>query len=265
MLEGGNVVPMSLRAVVIAFPLAELLLAASLCAQYPDSPRTNQRPDGFLFQAPRATLAVRAGYDLRRARSDIFGFFKDTLTLSRSDFNAVSIAGDLGIRISGPVDLVLGAAYARRAADSEFRGWVDQDGLPITQTTTFYTVPLSASLRWYLASRGRQVGRFVWIPARFQPYVGAGAGMVRYSLKQAGSFVDSEDLSIFSDVLLSEGWTPMGLVMAGVDYTVVPRVGVNADVRYLHGNGNLRGDFVGFTDGIDLSGFQFSLGLQFRL
>lgn len=258
--------PVSLRTIVIAFPVADLLLAASLCAQDLNVPRTNQSPDGFLFQAPRATLSVRVAYDVRRSSDSLRTYFlTDELTLNRGDFNAIGIAGDLGIRVTDAVDLVLSAAYSQSNADSEFRDWFDQDSLPITQTTTFYTVPLSASLRWYPASRGRQVGRFVWIPARFQPYVGAGAGMVRYSLKQSGSFVDYQDLSIFSDVLSSEGWAPLFLATAGVDYTVVPRVGVNADARYLRANGNLRRDFVDFRDGIDLSGFQFSLGLQFRL
>lgn len=247
---------MNLRGIVIAFPVAEFLLAATLCAQ--DS-------HGFLFRAPRATLTLRAGFDLRRTNSSIYDFVTSELTLKRRDFNAGSVAGDLGFTLGGPVDLVLSVAHARRTVDSEFRDWVDQDGLPITQRTTFHTTPLTAAARVYLGPRGRQIGRFVWIPTRFQPYVGAGAGMVRYSLEQSGSFIDSQDSSIFDDVLRSDGWAPLGLVMAGVDYTVMPRVGLNADVRYLRGNGNLRRDFIEFTDGIDLSGFQFSLGLQFRL
>lgn len=255
---------MNLRGIVIAFPVAELLLAATLCAQDPEI-QGPQSPDGFLFRAPRAALTLRAGFDLRRTNSRIYDFVTSELTLNRRDFNAASIAGDLGFRVTGPVDLVLSVAHARRSVDSESRDWVDQDGLPITQRTTFYTTPLTAAARVYLTSRGRQIGRFVWIPARFQPYVGAGAGMVHYSLEQSGSFVDSQDSSIFDDQLRSEGWAPLGLVMAGVDYTLIPRVGLNADVRYLHGNGHLRRDFVEFTDGIDLSGVQFSLGLQFRL
>lgn len=252
------------KSVTLSFASA-CFLATTLSAQDPDSPRLPRSPEGFLFRAPVARLTLRGTFDLRRANSSIYTFFKDTLTLSRSDFNAVGVAGDLGIRVAAPVDLVLSAGYARTTKGSEFRNWVDQDNLPITQTTTLYTVPLSLAVRWYLAPRGRQIGRFAWVPSQVQPYVGFGGGMVRYSLEQEGSFVDNADLSIFDDVLRSDGWTPLGLVMAGVDYTVGPRIGLNADARYLLGNGELRRDFVGFTDGIDLSGFQFSAGLQLRL
>lgn len=257
--------PINLRSVAAGSLLAPLLFAATLPAQDYERPRSQRGPDGFLFRAPTATLALRLGFDVRRANSNIYDMVTEELTLKRSDFNALSLGADLGFRVAGPVDLVFSAAYARSDIDSEFRDWVDQDDLPITQTTTLYTVPLTVAARWYLTPRGRQIGRFVWIPGRVMPYVGAGGGAVRYAFEQAGSFVDFTDQSIFDDVLRSDGWTPVGLVMAGVDYTVAPRIGLNADARYQWANGDLRRDFIEFTDGIDLSGLQVSLGLQFRL
>jgi opacity protein-like surface antigen len=251
----------------IACVIAALTAPAALDAQ--DSARTpvpSEGPHGFLFKRPLVSLGVRGGFDLARTQGALYdSLLIKELTLNRSDFNTFSIAGDLGVRVSSPLDLVLGAGFTRTSKPSEFRDYVDQNNLPITQQTTLSTVPLTVALRWYLTSTGRQIGRFVWIPARVTPYVGAGGGMIHYSLTQTGSFVDFQDLSIFDATLQSSGWAPVGLVMAGVDYSLGTRVFVNADVRYLLAKGTLHQDFVQFTDGIDLSGAQFSLGLHVRL
>jgi hypothetical protein len=246
--------------------LATLTMSIPLPAQ--DEPvirRLPQGGNGFLFTAPRVSLGLRGGFDLRTANGQIFDFFTDTLTLDRSDFNAPSLSGELAIRVADPMDLVLSAGHARRSVASEFRNYVDQDDLPITQSTMLATTPLVAGVRWYLAPRGRQIGRFVWIPQRFRPYVGLGLGAVRYELEQAGSFVDYADLSIFTDNFQSDGWATLGLVMTGVEYSVGTRVFLSGEARYLRANGDLRRDFVGYDDGIDLSGLEFSAGLHFRL
>jgi len=252
------------RSLAFAGVVAALAVPAALPAQG----RLQHPPQGgpgFLFHAPRVTLGVRGGFNVRAAGSGIYDFVTSELTLKKSDFNAFSIAGDFGVTIAGPLELVLGGGYTRTSTASESRDYVDQNDLPITQTTTLTTTPLTLAARYYLTPRGRQVGRFVWIPARFMPYVGVGGGMIRYSLEQVGSFVDVADLSIFNDTFKSWGWTPLGMVMAGADYSLGSRVFVNGDVRYLWANGELGPDFLGFPDGIDLSGVQFSLGLHVRI
>ena len=252
---------------VVGFVVAALTAPAALHAQDTTSPPVGSSgPHGFLFQRPTVTLGIRGGFDLARARSSLYdSLLLKELTLSRSDFNTYSIAGDLGVRLSRPLDLVLGAGYTRTSKPSEFRFWLDQNNLPITQQTTLTTTPLTAALRWYLTSPGRQIGRFVWIPARVTPYVGVGAGMIHYQLTQTGSFVDFADSSVFDGTLQSSGWGPLGLAMAGIDYSLGTRVFVNADARYLLAKGTLHQNFVQFTDGIDLSGAQFSLGLHVRI
>jgi opacity protein-like surface antigen len=224
-----------------------------------------QSGDGFLFQAPRLQLGLRAGVNIARANSQIFDFTTNQLTLDRSDFNAFSIAGDIGIRVIDAADVVLGFGYSSTSKLSEFRDYVDQDDLPIEQRTTFTQLPLTLSGRFYLTRRGREVGRFVWVPAQVAPYVGVGAGVVRYEFRQTGSFVDFQDLSVFDDTFESDGWTPVALVMAGLDYSLGPRVVLNGDVRYHFASADMNRDFTSFSDGIDLSGLQLSLGVHFRL
>lgn len=244
--------------------LAVVALTPGLHAQDPIIRRPPQGGPGFLFRAPRVSVGLTGGFNLRSARSDVFRFFTDTLTLDRSDFYALGLAGEIAIKVAEPMDVVLSGGHSRRRAASEFRNYVDQNDLPITQTTMLATTPLSAAVRWYFTPRGRQIGRFVWIPSRLRPYVGIGAGMVRYELEQEGSFVDFTDYSIFDDRLTSDGWAFMGLFMAGAQYSLGTRVFLSTDARYSRANAELRRDFA-FPDGIDLSGFEFSAGLHFRL
>ena len=249
----GNI---DIRQVQLAFNGSERI--ASMPVKEGDAVKKGQ------LLATLNTDRLKHAVDLQRAQGDIYRLCTDTLTLNKSDFNRFNLAGDLGIRLSSPVDLVLGAGFTRTSHPSEYRNLVDQNNLPITQQTTLSTVPLTAALRWYLTATGRQSGRFVWIPARVTPYVGVGGGMMHYQLTQTGSFVDFTDSSVFDATLQSQGWAPVGLAMAGIDYSLGTRVFVNADARYLLAKGTLNQSFSGF-DGIDLSGAQFSLGLHVRL
>jgi hypothetical protein len=253
------------RLVVLGLAFATLVLPIESPAQEYTAPAGTP---GFMLDVPRASFGVRGAFNLRRANAgpdDFFTFVTRELTLGRSDFNAPQIAAELGYRIAGPADLVLTLEHSSAGASSEFRDWVDANDQPITQRTSLSTLAVTGALRWNLTSRGRRIGRFVWIPARVIPYVGIGAGAIRYSLAQDGYFVDVQDQSIFRDRLTSGGWTHLALVMAGVDYGLSKRLFASAEARYLWANADLQRDFVSFNDGIDLSGLQCSLGLHVRI
>lgn len=223
---------------------------------------------GFFFHMPRVTLGVRGAFSLPRARGGpdgFFGFATRELTLDKSDFNAVGLHAELGVVLAGPMDVVFGVGYSFAGAASEFRDWVDQNDRPITQRTRLSTKTYTVALRWNPIARGRRIGRFVWIPARVLPYVGVGGGAIRYSLWQDGYFVDVRDLSIFRDHLISRGWSVLGLIMAGADYGLGKRLFASAEARYQWSTAALQQDFVGFDDGIDLSGLHLSLGLHYRI
>ncbi|GBD31946.1 MAG: hypothetical protein KatS3mg081_2338 [Gemmatimonadales bacterium] len=252
------------RLAPVAVGFLALAAPESLLAQRSARPLVNQGPEGFLFREPRVTFAVRGGFNFQNTESSIFGFFTRHLTLDRNDFNAVVLAAELGVAVGRRWEVVLGVGHAETRKESEFRDYVTEQGLPIAQTTLLATTPLTVAGRFYLWPRGRRVGRFVWIPARFSVYAGAGAGAAYYLLKQTGAFVDFSDLTIFGDRLQSDGWAPVALVMAGAEYSLSTRVLLNGDVRYQFAKGELGGDFVGFTDGINLSGTQFSAGLKVR-
>jgi outer membrane protein W len=223
---------------------------------------------GFLFQAPRWTLAVRGGLDRANARSDLFDFVTDSLTLDRGDFQAVNVSLDLAYSLMPRLDLAFNAGYSRSKAPSEFRKYIGTDDLPITQTTTFVRAPITASLKGYLTPRGQSIGTLAWVPSRFAPFVGVGGGAMRYRFEQNGEFVDSEsaNLDVFRDRLVSTGWTPAVQGLAGFDVALSPRWGLTTEAKYtwarVHTGFYPDEDFQNYR--IDLSGLSATMGLHVR-
>jgi hypothetical protein len=219
--------------------------------------------DGFLFSPPSGGLTLRAGPQLYTAGGDLFGQLRRDLTLGRGDFAATAVGADLVFSPLPRVDLVVGAAHARASGRSEFRDFVDQDELPIEQTTSLRTTPLTGTVRYLLLSRGRSVGRTAWVPAPTTPYLGAGGGVTWYRLEHGGEFIDFRDYSIYFDRMQSAGSVPTLHVLAGLDHWFEPRLGVNVEARYTWGRAAPADGFRSF-DALDVGGVQATLGLSFR-
>ena len=166
------------------------------------------------------------------------------------------------------MDLTLDAGYSRASHKSEFRDFVDNNNLPIEQTTTFERIPLTANLKVHLAPTGRSIGHLAWIPSKVVPYVGGGVGMMSYRFRQQGDLVDFNTNNVFNSTVDTQDdgrdWAFVQQVMAGVDYNFSPMFGVTLDARYLHGRGDLGTAFSGY-DKIDLSGASASVGISVRL
>lgn len=218
---------------------------------------------GFLFSPPRGSISLRAGYAWAATGSDLFAFTTQRLTMDRRAFDSANLDIDLALSVRPRLDLVFSNGYAGMTRPSEFRDFVDQDNQPIRQTTRFQRVPLTINLRQALTSRGRSVGSFAWIPARFTPFVGLGAGAAWYRFLQDGDFVDETTSEIFTGRLTSSGLIPVARGFAGADYSIGPRLALSAQATYLWGRGRLTGDFVGF-DRIDLSGTNVNVGIAAR-
>src|ERR1043166_4764571 len=71
----------STRVACALVTLAGIFTAHPARAQEPGS------GDGFLFRPPTGDVAVRAGFDLASAGSDIFTFVTSELTVNRRDFS----------------------------------------------------------------------------------------------------------------------------------------------------------------------------------
>lgn len=236
-------------------------LATALLRAHPVAAQSSG--NGFLFREPVGSFGFRAGFAQPSAGSDVFTFMTDELTLGRSDFAGVTVGADLAFRIKSQLDLVLGAEFSGSNARSEFRYFVDNNDLPIEQSTSLMRVPMTASAKVYLTPRGRSIGRFAWVPTQFAPFVGVGGGAMWYQLRQHGDFIDMETFEVFPDTFKSSGLAPTANGLAGIEVSFGPRFGLTGEGRYTWAKASLGSDFSGF-ERIDLSGYNASLGLFVR-
>ncbi|GIT50615.1 MAG: hypothetical protein Ct9H300mP15_08280 [Gemmatimonadota bacterium] len=122
---------------------------------------------------------------------------------------------------------------------------------------------MTVSARYYLSDRGRQIGRFAWIPKRLAPFIGAGGGVIWYNFEQVGDFVDFETLDIFYDRFMSRGTALQAHAFAGMDISLNKSLFLTTEGRYRWGRGELGRDFVDF-DKMDLAGIQFTVSIGAR-
>jgi opacity protein-like surface antigen len=249
-------VKIPVRAAVLASVVASMLTAARpLMAQ--------GSGDGFRFQSPSGSWSLRGGFAMPSANSDLFSFTTSNLTVNRGDFSALELGADLSFTVSPRVDLVFDVSTSGMSKGSEFRNFVDNNQLPIQQTTSFQRIPLTVNARYYLSERGRQIGHYAWVPNRFVPYVGAGVGVMNYDFSQKGDFIDHTTLAVFPDAFHSSGWSSMGQILAGVEWSTSPGWALRTEARYLISSATPSNDFAGFHR-IDLSGVTTSVGFFVR-
>jgi hypothetical protein len=209
-------------------------------------------------------IGFRSGWMVASANSDLYTFVERHLTIDRKDFNAPAIGVDVEGALTPRMSIVGGFDFARASKNSEYRDFVDNQRLPITQTTRLSELNISGSVKVALTPRGREISSRAYIPAVATPYVGAGAGALKYEFLQYGDFidVDSPNLAVFSDTFRSRGWTPSAHVFGGVDVKVWKRLYVSGEARYLWANGTPDRDFIDFEP-IDLAGFKATAGVHY--
>lgn len=245
----------------LALAAGSLGLAAILALPTPALGQS--QGDGFLFHRPTGTFTLRMGLGMPNATGDPFGFFSNELTLTKASYLGFDGAADLAFSVAPRLDVVVSAGWAGSQSSSEMRHWLDANDQPIRQTTTFQRVPLTVSLKYYLRTPGRSVGRFAWVPEGIAPYVGAGGGLMYSKIHQWGDFVDYTDSTIFNDEYASESWTGTAHAFAGVDVPLGPRFVMSGEVRYAYAKTPLGPDFKYFGN-MNLSGFSVTVGMGVR-
>lgn len=254
--------------VLLSAWLACLSVAAASAAQPGETGRTAggqapvRRPPDFLFGRPAMKIGLRALWRQAPRASDVLDVATELLTLDRNALAGAGFIADVGFPLAGRLDGVVGFEYSRASALSEDREYVDEGGLPIEQVTTLGQAHLSAGVELALLPRGRAIGQYVWIPRRVAPYVGAGGGLLRYTFRQEGDFVDYTDLAIITEQYVTSGWTPGAHVLGGVDVQVTRRLAVSAEARYVWARTTARDSFAGVGD-VDLTGLRIAGGVQF--
>jgi opacity protein-like surface antigen len=221
---------------------------------------------GFLFGAPSGSFVLRGGFDQALAGSDLFAQTLSDFTLRKRDFAGFDFTAELTASLSPRWDLVFGGGWSGSSHASEYRDWVDNNHLPIRQTTSFQRVPLTAGARYYLVSPGERIGRLAWVPHRVAPFVGGGLGAIWYRFRQYGDFIGlaSATKDVFSDDLSISDWALAAYAEAGVDITLTPRIFLTGEGRYTWSRGHVGADYSEFGH-MDLSGVAVTVGVGFRM
>jgi hypothetical protein len=238
-----------------------LLAALPAAAQSGPTPPISRPSPDFLFGRPDGSVTIRGSWLFARGGSDWYDFVTHHLTIEHQDFNAPGIGLDLGVAVTPRLEVQFGLDYSTASVTSEYRDYVDNNRLPITQSTRLREVNLSGNVKIALSERGREVSQFAWVPRRIVPYAGAGGGLLWFGVDQTGDFVDFVDLSVFTDVFRAQGWTPSGQLFGGVDVQVLKRLYVTAEGRYLWAAGDLGREWIDFEP-LDLAGFRLSAGIN---
>ena len=233
-----------------------VLLATSTAAAAGQAPAHD-----FLLGQPIGWVAVRGSWLVPAANGDLFNFVNDQLTIDKGDFRTAGITAELGVAIRPRLDVVAGIESGRQTLDSEYRHFIDNKGLPITQSTSIVQTNISGSVRFDLTSPGRAISRYAFVPSTITPYVGGGGGFFYYGLTQKGDFVDYATFRVFRDQFASNGWSPSGHVLGGADIRWWRSLFVSIEGRYVWAHGDLDSDFIGF-EGIKLDGFRLSTGVS---
>lgn len=223
---------------------------------------------GFLFRESGSSITLYGGMNLPSAGGDLFRYAREEFTLDRTGFRAPAIGVDLAFVVGPRTEILFGITPASSRVTSEYRDWVDGDDRPIEQTTAFNRAPVTASVRYYLAERGRTIGSTAWIPTTIVPFVGLGFGTMRYHFEQVGDFVDfrTDPPNVLPDRLTSSGWAPVAQASGGVQLNLSPRLLLTTELRYLRGSADAsrpERDFIGYR--LDLSGLTTLVGLTLRL
>jgi outer membrane protein W len=243
--------------------LAVAALVAGMLAAAPPA-RAQGSGDGFLFRAPTGALVLRLGMDQPLANSDLFSDVTSQFTLRKSDFRGLSLGGELDAQLGPRTTLVFEASWSGARHGSEYQHFVDNNNLPIQQTTSFQRVPLTVGVRYYLGLPGQAIGRLAWVPSRYSPWVGFGVGAVWYRFRQSGDFINLSTMNVYADDLASSDWAFTAHVNAGVDVSLSPRTFVSAEGRYAWGRAHLGAAYSGYAP-IDLSGLAFTIGFGYRM
>ena len=222
-----------------------------------------ERKSDFLLGKPKGFFGLHTGIFFPQANSDVFDMIMTELTLGKSDFRSWDFGFDFGFDLHEKVDLIFHYDYAKESANSEFRDYVDEQGLPITQNTSFSQSSITAGIKYSLMPPGRRLGEYAWLPSRIVPFVEGGVGALHYSFGQKGDFVDSETLEIFRASLESSDWTEVIYLGGGTDIYLLKNIYLTLDLRYSLASGKLGADFSGFDD-IDLDGFRVTAGIYWH-
>ena len=93
-------------------------------------------------------MSLRLGVARPSETGKLFEFTRDNLMVNKGDFTSFSMGADLDIAVSSRLAVQFGATVAQANKLSEDRNFIDNNDLPIEQTTSFRRSPVTLGLKY---------------------------------------------------------------------------------------------------------------------
>ena len=202
---------------------------------------------------PTSQLRFRFGLFEPAGDSDGWDRVFEGFTGDPADLQDFVWGSDFILYTSPHTGILFGGSYYRGRTTSAYTDWETADGYDIRHTTTLEISDLNAAFVFYPTGG----------PVR--PYLGAGAGLLWYTLVDEGEFIDfgAPGQPVFWGWYGTQSSTFEAFALAGIDIPVSVTWSIIFEGRYRWAEDTLGDDFSGFGD-LDLSGYELSGGFAFR-
>jgi hypothetical protein len=188
-----------------------------------------------------------------RTMGDVLNANRDFLFFDIRDFNSASVGGEWLVPLGQYIEGGIGVSFTRRTVPSVYQEFTDPDGTEVDQDLRLRMVPITFSVR--LLPLGQHTG--------FQPYIGAGLGVISWRYSETGEFIDFGARNvIFRDAFVASGSNAGPVVVGGIR-GASRNASAGFEIRYQKAEGDLPNDFAGPK--IDLGGwtYNFTVGVRF--
>jgi outer membrane protein W len=171
------------------------------------------------------------------------------------DFTGGEVSGEWNFAFGDRVEVGLGGAFYQRTKDTSYRDYTNPNHSEIESTFKLRTLPVTGIVRLLPFGNARS----------FQPYVGAGVGVINWRYSEVGDFIDFNDNNnVYHARYTANGSKAGPVFLAGF------RAPVGGDVwaftfegRYQRAEADLNtNDFLGSK--LDLGGTSLRFGVLLR-
>lgn len=209
----------------------------------------------------RLSVSVRYGQLRPAGNSELYSLVDQALTPGASALRPMLIGGELHVQLRPRWSALLGIEGGDKVVASSSQVQQTAVSGATRQHTRLNLRSMSyAGVEWE-GWRWRTNGSTSDV--RLTVSVGAGAGVVRYDLRQWGDFVDATRRVAYSDDFRSSGRGAMSYASVTVDAPLRSWVSLRGQVRQQRAAAPMSGDYDSF-DRLDLGGTRVGLGLRLQ-
>jgi len=203
-----------------------------------------------------SSLELRVGGFAPVAESTLFLDSADLFTVGKDDWQGLTGGLEFAWNTGRHTELGIhldGFGTKIHTSDRHYRR---ESGGDIRQTLELNTAPLGMTFRYVFGGRR----------ARLRPYVGLGADVVFWEYQEYGAFRNPDTGRVVEyDEFFADGAVPALHLSLGLRVAITSDFSLTAEAKFLGaGEEEMKDDWVGLGNEIDVSGSAFTVGLHVR-